>query len=665
MTSKIYHGTVEHERYVPRRHRLIYPHHVYALELDALADLDRRLFLFGYNRPRPVSLYDSDHMEANHSQIRQKVLAHLSPYLTATAIERIIMVTSPRLFGYVFNPVSFYYCFDADGGLLASLAEVNNTFGEKHIYPLTAPLSKNGDFPARYQVDKAFHVSPFNPMKGTYTFSLGDVRRELDIQIDLHRDGEHILRARLRGRGEALTPLTLLKTIVRHPVRPHLTMTRIYREAFKLFARRKLDVFTKSVPHSPMTIRRPAPSAFQRYCQRLVLAHMARATTGCLQLTLPDGSIHEFGRVDGTPAVRMRVNDPAFFSRVVTGSDIGLGEGFMEDLWDTDDIPAVLGFLIRNRHALQDGDFKAGGVTKIWEKLSFVRHANTLIGSRRNIRKHYDLSNAFFQTFLDDSMAYSCAVFDHPEASLETAQHRKYKMIMDKARLRASDHLLEIGCGWGDFAMAAVRQTGCRVTGITISKKQHDFATERVRQAGMQDHIDIRLCDYRRMHGRFDKIVSIEMLEAVGHRYYKTYFKQIDRLLDPQGIAVVQTITIPDQRYDQYRKTHDWIQKHIFPGGLLPSLTILTQTMTRHTRLMIDHVENIGTHYATTLACWQKNIRDNRERVAQLGFDRTFQRKWAYYLGSCEAAFRARVLGNLQLVLTREGNDAMKTGSSE
>ena len=665
MMSKIYHGTVEHERFVPRRHRLIYPHHVYALDLDALADLDRRLFLFGYNRPRPVSLYDSDHMEANHSQIRQKLLAHLSPYLTATAIERIIMVTSPRLFGYVFNPVSFYYCFGADGGLLAALAEVNNTFGEKHIYPLTAPLSKNGDFPVRYQVDKAFHVSPFNPMGGTYTFTLGDVRRELDIQIDLHRDGEHILRARLSGRGKALTPLSLMKTIVRHPIRPHLTMARIYREAFKLFARRKLDVFTKPVPHSPLTIRRPAPSAFQRYCQRLVQAHMARATTGSLQLTLPDGSIHEFGRDDGTPVARMRVNEPSFFSRVVTGSDIGLGEGFMEELWDTDDIPAVLGFLIRNRRALQDGDFKEGVLTKVWEKLRLIRHANTLIGSRRNIREHYDLSNAFFQTFLDDSMAYSCAIFDHPEDSLETAQHRKYKMIMDKVRLRASDHLLEIGCGWGGFAMAAARQTGCRVTGITISKKQHAFATERVRQAGMQDHIDIRLCDYRRMHGRFDKIVSIEMLEAVGHRYHKTYFKQIDRLLDPQGIAVVQTITIPDQRYDQYRKTHDWIQKHIFPGGLLPSLTILAQTMTRHTRLMIDHAQNIGNHYATTLACWQKNVRDNRERVAQLGFDRTFQRKWAYYLGSCEAAFRARVLGNLQLVLTREGNDAMKTGSSE
>lgn len=664
MQSKIYHGLVEHQRFAPTPHRLSYGHHVYALDLKELDHLDDRLLLFGYNRPRPVSLHDADHLEANRNKIREKVLAHLPPQLATDKVARIIMVTSPRLLGYVFNPVSFYYCFAADDRLLATLAEVNNTFGEKHIYPLVLPIAGNGEFPARYQARKAFHVSPFNPMGGTYTFSFGDIRRELDIQIDLHRDGDHILRARLTGRGERLTALSLLKTLLRHPIRPHLTMARIHREALKLFARRKLDVFTKPVPHSAMTIRRPAPTMFQRYSTRLVLRHMRKAHKGRLRLSLPDGTLHDFGQPDGNRIAHLKVNDHAFFSRVVTGSDIGLGEGFMEDLWDTDHIPDVLGFLIRNRQTLQDGDFKAGVLSKMGEQLRRVSRANTLLGSRRNIRAHYDLSNAFFQTFLDDSMAYSCAVFDHPDEPLETAQHRKSRMIMDKARLTASDHLLEIGCGWGGFAIEAVRQTGCRVTGITISKAQHALATERVRRTGMQDHIDIRLCDYRHVRGRFDKIVSIEMLEAVGHRYFKTYFKKIDELLAPRGIAVIQTITIPDQRYDQYRKTHDWIQKHIFPGGLLPSLSIMARTTTRHTRLMIDDAENIGNHYATTLALWQKNFQTNLEQVARMGFDRSFRRKWAYYLGCCEAGFRERALGNLQLVLTREGNDALKTKSS-
>jgi cyclopropane-fatty-acyl-phospholipid synthase len=304
----------------------------------------------------------------------------------------------------------------------------------------------------------------------------------------------------------------------------------------------------------------------------------------------------------------------------------------------------------------EEGEFKQGLLLRMVEKLRYLSRANSLVGSRRNIRQHYDLSNAFFQTFLDPSMAYSSAIFKHSGEPLAVAQQNKYGTLIDKLRLSSGDHLLEIGCGWGGFAIEAVRRTGCRITGITISKDQYTLARERVRQAGLQDRIRIQFRDYRKMGGRYDKIVSIEMLEAVGHAYYGTFFRQLDRLLAPHGIAVIQTITIPDQRYDLYRKTHDWIQKHIFPGGLLPSLTIITQTMTRHSSLMIDDVENIGNHYATTLARWHRRFIANLDRVAQLGFDREFQRKWAYYLGSCEAGFRERALGNLQLVLTREGN---------
>jgi len=331
----------------------------------------------------------------------------------------------------------------------------------------------------------------------------------------------------------------------------------------------------------------------------------------------------------------------------------------MYDEWDTDDIPAVLAFFIRNRPTLDDGNLRESLLKRFLEKLRFLARANTLLGSRRNIHAHYDLSNEFFQTFLDDTMAYSCGIFNHPDDDIKTAQLQKFHRIIDKLRLQPEDHLLEIGCGWGGFAIEAVRRTGCRVTGITISEEQYRLARERVRAAGLEDRIEILFRDYRRMAGSFDKIASIEMLEAVGHAYYATFFKQVDRLLKPDGIAVIQTITIPDQHYDAYRKSHDWIQKHIFPGGLLPSLTIMTRTMTRHTRLMVEHAENIGDHYAATLAKWRQRFEANRDRVAALGFDRVFQRKWAYYLGSCEAGFRERVLGDLQLVLTREGNRSL------
>ena len=423
-----------------------------------------------------------------------------------------------------------------------------------------------------------------------------------------------------------------------------------------MFFIRRLDFFSKPVPRSPMTIGRLPPTTIQRYCMKLILDHLAKADQGRLRVTLPDGSTVDFGQQDHQGRAHMTINDYRFFSRVVLGSDIGLGEAFMFDEWDTEDIPAVLSFFIRNRQSFKDGDFKEGLLAKALEKLRFLSRANTLTGSRRNIRRHYDLSNAFFQTFLDDSMAYSCALFNHPEERLESAQQNKYRTIIDKLQLGADDHLLEIGCGWGGFAIEAVRRTGCRVTGITISRDQYHLARERVRQAGLEDRIHILFRDYRKMKGRFDKIVSIEMLEAVGHAYFGIFFRQLDRLLALDGIAVIQTITIPDQRYDTYRKTHDWIQKHIFPGGLLPSLTVLTRAMTRHSSLMVDHAENIGNHYATTLARWHRRFKANQDKVTELGFDRIFQRKWAYYLGSCEAGFRERVLGDMQLVLTREGN---------
>ena len=341
---------------------------------------------------------------------------------------------------------------------------------------------------------------------------------------------------------------------------------------------------------------------------------------------------------------------------MVLGSDIGFGEAFMHDEWDSPDPVAVVRFFIRNRDVFADARFQSNWLARCLARVLDLSRRNTIWGSRRNIRRHYDLSNDFFRLFLDASMSYSCAVYRSPDEDLESAQDNKYDLLIKKARLQASDHLLEIGCGWGGFAIEAARRTGCRVTGITVSKAQYDLVRKRVAAAGLTERIAIKLSDYRRVSGRFDKIVSIEMLEAVGHAYYPRFFQRLDELLKPQGIAVLQTITIPDQQYASYRRESDWIRKHIFPGGLLPSLSILTANMTRHSRLMIDHLENIGDHYALTLAAWRRRFEANRDRVAALGFDRTFRRKWRYYMTSCEAAFREHVIGDLQLVLTRTGN---------
>jgi len=659
MRSMVYRSTVEHRRLHPKHHRLSYPLYVYALDVGELDRLDRQLPLFGYNRRRPVSLRDRDYLDGSDRPIREKLMEVVGARLPADRIHQVILVTACRYLGYVFNPVSLYYCYDVQGRLLGNVAEVNNTFGERHVYVLAASNSGPNGYPVRYEADKAFHVSPFNQVEGRYHFAFADIRRELDVHIDLHDRDRIILQARLRGKPTPLTPFHHLRVVLRHPLLPHLTIPRIYREAFRLRFKRGLVYHPKPVPRSPMTIRRNPPTAFQRRCRDLVLAYLKRTRSGTLQLTLPGGTTRTFGGRT-PPEAHLRVNDSRFFARIVLGGDIGFGEAFMEDEWDSDDVTAVVRYFIRNRDTVRDGRFRTSLLSRGIEVLRHLALPNTLLGSRRNIRRHYDLSNAFFQTFLDDSMAYSCAVFPSRDATLEAAQRNKYDRIIAKARLTAEDHVLEIGCGWGGFAIEAVRQTGCRITGITVSREQYRMARERVQAAGLEDRIRIAFKDYRHIRGPFDKIVSIEMLEAVGHAYFKTFFRALERLLKPTGIVVLQTITIPDQRYESYRRERDWIQKHIFPGGLLPSLTILTRTMTRHSGLMVDHAENIGDHYALTLAEWRRRFREAEDAVARLGFDRRFRRKWIYYLSSCEAGFRERVLGDLQLVLTREGNSGLR-----
>jgi cyclopropane-fatty-acyl-phospholipid synthase len=343
-----------------------------------------------------------------------------------------------------------------------------------------------------------------------------------------------------------------------------------------------------------------------------------------------------------------------FFPQIVLGGNIGMGEAWTAGDWDSDNLTGVLELFIHNMPAL-----KKSGITAAWGKrlahLAFhFMNRNTRAGSRRNIHAHYDLGNAFYRLFLDhETMMYSAALFEREDEPLAAAQRRKIRRLADLADIRSHHHVLEIGCGWGGFAVETAKRVGCRVTGITISEEQYRYAVEKVKAEGLAGQVDIRLCDYRDMQGAFDRIVSIEMLEAVGHRYYGTFFRTCDRLLKPGGLITLQVITIPDQRYDAYRRNPDWIQKHIFPGGMLPSLTGLDRATTRHSSLVVEQLDNIGIHYAETLRRWRSAFEQNREPLLQLGYDQTFQRKWIYYLCYCEAGFQTRFINDLHLLLTR------------
>ena len=409
----------------------------------------------------------------------------------------------------------------------------------------------------------------------------------------------------------------------------------------------------KDVCSNQNIARHKAPTLFEKSCMNIVFSLFDKIKTGSLTFCLPDGGTRHFGDHHSPGQACINIHSYRFFRDAVLDGDVGLGEAYMKGWWDTEDIPALFGVLIKNRRELSNGNVATAWLMRRKDRLLHALRANTPVGSRCNIGGHYDLSNDFFQTFLDPTMLYSCGLYESEKDTCEDAQHHKVQAIIEKANIQASDHVLEIGCGWGGFAMEAVWQTGCHVTGITVSEEQYHLAQTRVRQAGLQDKITILLEDYRHVTGLFDKIVSIEMLEAVGHRYLGTFFKKCDRLLKPAGRLVIQVITIPDQSYESYRRKTDWIQKYIFPGGHLPSVTVLAEVMTRKTSLLIDNLEDIGINYARTLRDWREKFMRNIDRIGALGFDEVFRRKWIYYLAICEAGFRERAVGDIQVVFRK------------
>jgi len=376
---------------------------------------------------------------------------------------------------------------------------------------------------------------------------------------------------------------------------------------------------------------------------------------GQLEVAAEDGTVRRYGTGEHPLAARIDVHHPRFWSRLASGGSVGLGESYVRGEWSSDDLVSLVRLLIANRPALRRVTPGAVGNT-IVDRVAHALRGNRLGRARRNIVAHYDLSNDLYGLFLDETMTYSCARFEHEGQDLADAQRAKLRSVAEKARLRPGLRVLEIGCGWGSFALMAARDHGCHVTAVTLSDAQFAYVRDLVAREGLEDRIEVRLVDYRALEGTFDRIVSIEMLEAVGHRYLGTYFRAVDRLLAPDGLAVVQVITLPDQRERSYRRRPDFIQRAIFPGGHLPSLTSMARAMTRRSRLFVEDIENLGPHYAETLRHWRQRFLGRLEEVRALGFDDTFTRLWEFYLAYCEGAFLARYLNDLQLVLTRTTN---------
>jgi cyclopropane-fatty-acyl-phospholipid synthase len=382
---------------------------------------------------------------------------------------------------------------------------------------------------------------------------------------------------------------------------------------------------------------------------------LERLQGGALELVLPDRTF-SFGDVRSELSAQLVVHRERFFARALLGGDTAIGEAYMDGDWSTPDLVTLMLLAVRNLAQLEKSSTFFSSFSHFADRLRHRLRANTVEGSRRNIHAHYDLSNEFFRLFLDESMVYSCAWYETAEDSLETAQFQKLDRICRKLELQPKDSVLEIGTGWGAFALHAARNYGCQVTTTTISQQQHEYARVLFDAADKDRRIELLLKDYRDLSGSFDKIVSIEMFEAVGFEHYDDFFRVCDRLLKPDGSLLLQTISMNEQRFLQYVKQSDWIQKYIFPGAQLASLRGVLESLARATRLSLFHAEDMGVHYARTLAAWRERFLARIAEVKALGFDDRFIRMWDYYLAFCEGAFLERHISDFQLLLTKNYN---------
>jgi cyclopropane-fatty-acyl-phospholipid synthase len=395
-------------------------------------------------------------------------------------------------------------------------------------------------------------------------------------------------------------------------------------------------------------------STADRVARGVLFGLLRRLRHGRLQVTDADGH-HRFGAVDAPLSASLTVARPGLYRRMVTGGNLAAGEAWMDGDWDSEDLGDVCRIFILNDQILNGA---VPGLLRLVRPATWLLHAlrrNTRSGSRRNIAAHYDLGNDFYRLFLDEDMMYSSAIFPHADSSLEEAAQHKNERICRKLDLQMGMRVLEIGTGWGGFALHAAREHGCHVTTTTVSQQQFELASQRVSEAGLEHLVDVRLEDYRDLEGGFDRIVSIEMIEAVGHQYLPTYFQRCAELLRPEGRLLIQGITVPEWAWERHKRSVDFMKRYIFPGCSLVSVGAVSQSMAG-TDLRWENLEDIGPHYARTIRHWRERFLRNLPQVRRQGFDERFVRMWDFYLASCEAAFEERYTSVVQIMLARSAD---------
>lgn len=394
--------------------------------------------------------------------------------------------------------------------------------------------------------------------------------------------------------------------------------------------------------------------AFKGTAKKIFFSIMKHLKRGCIHLSEKDEH-RTFGHMteEWPHEVFVTVSHPGFYNRVLFGGSLGAGEAFMMGYWGTNDLTLLIRIIMLNQDVFEGLDRRW---TRLWAPIYKTYHVlrrDTRKGSQANIYAHYDLGNSFYRLFLDETLTYSCGIFQKESSTMKEASLAKYAHIGEKLALKSSDHVLEIGTGWGGFALFAAKHYGCHVTTATISKQQYALARERVEEAGLEKRVHILLKDYRDLEGRFDKLVSIEMIEAVGHHYLETFFRACSDRLKEDGMMMLQAITITDRVFERHKNTVDFIKRYIFPGSCIPSIAAMSRAVARGTDLKIDHLEDITPNYPKTLRAWRSKFFENIEKIKGLGFSDAFSRMWEYYLCYCEAGFEERYLGDVQIRLIK------------
>ena len=393
---------------------------------------------------------------------------------------------------------------------------------------------------------------------------------------------------------------------------------------------------------------------FDRAARKAVLSLLKKLKCGRIAI-IEDDHRYVFGEESSRAVLKadITVHHSQFYSRIFFGGSIGAVEAYMEGLWSTDDLTMVMRILAINQKAFEDMEKGLARLTAPLYKLYHLARKNTKVGSRKNILAHYDLGNDFYSLFLDDTMTYSCGIFKHEQSTLEEASQAKYDRICRMLKLKPGHRVVEIGTGWGGFAVHAAKNYGVHVTTTTVSEKQYRYASKRFRKGGLENQITLLKNDYRDLRGKFDRLVSIEMIEAVGHHYYNLFFQTCSRLLQDDGLMALQAITIGDHIFDRHKRSVDFIKRYIFPGSCIPSVTAISKATARATDLRMLHLEDITPHYARTLREWRRRFFANIDKVRDRGYPETFIRMWEYYLCYCEGGFAERYIGDVQMLFAK------------